>query len=108
MIGEAYAMGGLPQQGGQGSAGGMGILIQFAPIILIFGVFYFLLIRPQQKKQKETTEMLANLKKGNKVVTSGGAHGIIMALGEDTVTLKIADKTNVIYQRSAIASLSKK
>ncbi len=108
MIGTACAAAPSPQQGAQGPAGGMQTLLQFAPIILIFAVFYFLLIRPQQKKQKETKEMLASLKKGDKVITTGGAFGVITALGEDTVTLKIADKTNVVYQRSAIASLPKK
>ena len=75
------------------------------PMIIIFAAFYFLLIRPQQKKQKETKAMLESVKKGDKAITSGGMHGVVVGLSENTVTLKIADKVNVTFQRSAIVAL---
>lgn len=100
----AYAAAQAPQ-GAQGPAGGMQALSQFLPIILIFAVFYFLLIRPQQKKQKETKAMLESIKKGDKAITSGGMHGVVVGLAENTVTLKIADKVTVTFQRNAVVAL---
>ena len=99
MIGIAYAAG---AGGAQGAQGGFGA---FVPLILMFAIFYFLLIRPQQKKAKEHQEMIGNLKKGNKVVTTGGIHGTIISLDEATVTLEIAEKTNVKFTRGNIAGL---
>ncbi len=108
LTGIAYAAAPAPQ-GAQGAGGGMmQTLAQFLPIIVIFGVFYFLLIRPQQKKQKETKEMISSIKKGDKTITNGGIHGTIVELSEHTVTLKIADKVNVKFQRSAIVALPNK
>jgi preprotein translocase subunit YajC len=104
LTGIAYAAAPAPQ-GAQGPTGGMQTLAQFLPIILIFGVFYFLLIRPQQKKQKETKEMLDSIKKGDKVITTGGIHGVVVGLSENTVTLKIADKVSVVFQRNTITAL---
>ena len=104
MTGIAYAAA-APPQGAQGPSGGMQTLAQFLPIILIFGVYYFLLIRPQQKKQKETKEMLESIKKGDKAITTGGMHGVVVALSENTVTLKIADKVSVVFQRNTITAL---
>jgi preprotein translocase subunit YajC len=82
-------------------------LMQFAPMIFIFVIFYFLLIAPMRKKQKKAQEMLAKLKKGDEVVTSGGIFGTIDALNEERgwVVLRIADNTRIKIQRSAIASL---
>jgi preprotein translocase subunit YajC len=77
-------------------------IIPFALVILIF---YFLLIRPQNKKQKETDKMLKALKKGDKVVTIGGIHGIIHSIKEGTVVLKVDDNTTLEFSRSAIASV---
>ena len=75
ILGIAYAMGTSPQGGaGQGPVGMIGSLI---PLVLIFVIFYFLLIRPQQKKAKEHKAMLESLKKGEKIVTSGGIYGVI-------------------------------
>ena len=107
LTGIAYAATGAPQ-GAQGAGGGMQTLAQFLPIVLIFGVFYFLLIRPQQKKQKETKEMIESMKKGDKAITNGGIHGTIVELAENTVTLKIAEKVNVKFQRSAVVALPAK
>ena len=78
-----------------------------APLLLIFVVFYFLLIRPQQKKQrtaqKEREQMLSALKSGDKVVTSGGIYGTVVAVRESTVQLRIAQSVSIEVLRSAIA-----
>ena len=87
---------------------GTGGLLQFAPMIFIFVIFYFLLIAPMRKKQKKTHEMLAKLKKGDEVVTSGGLFGRIAALDEERgfVVLEISSNVKVKVLRSAIAGLS--
>lgn len=77
-------------------------LAQFLPLIIILAVFYFLLIRPQQKRNKERNAMLAGLKKGDKVVTIGGLHGTIMDLTDDRVTLKVNDQSRLVFERSAV------
>ena len=86
--------------------GGSGV-VTFLPLIFIFGIFYFLIIRPQQKKQrlaqKEREEMLGALKSGDKVVTSGGLYGTIVAVKETTVQLRIALSVSVEVLRTAIA-----
>ncbi|MCX5873519.1 MAG: preprotein translocase subunit YajC [Deltaproteobacteria bacterium] len=103
MIDMAYAMGSTP-----GQAGGDGIqsLIQFLPIVLIFVVFYFLLIRPQQKKAKEHKTLLENLKKGDSVITQGGIYGKVVAIQDQVVILEIADKVRVRMARPYIAGLA--
>ncbi len=83
------------------SSAGSGF-ISFVPLILIFGVFYFLLIRPQQKKTKEQQAFLGNLKKGDAVVSQGGLHGVITGLTDTVVTLEIADNVRVKVARSYI------
>jgi len=81
-------------------------LFQFMPIILMFVIFYFLLIRPQQKKQKELQTMITQLKKGDKVVTSGGILGTVSSLQEDYVVLTVGDSdTKIEILKSAIAGL---
>jgi preprotein translocase subunit YajC len=80
-------------------------LIALLPMILIFVVFYFVLIRPNQKQHKERMAMLARLKKGDKVVTVGGLHGSIVDLTDERVTLKVNDNTRLVFERSAINSL---
>jgi len=89
-------------------AQGPGGLLQFAPMIFIFVIFYFLLIAPMRKKQKRAQEMLAKLKKGDDVVTSGGIFGKIDALDEERgfVVLRIADNVRIKIQRGAIAGLA--
>ena len=74
----------------------------FLPLIILFVVFYFLLIRPQQKHQKKRQELLRSLKKGDRVVTIGGLYGMIKDIDEDTIILKIADNVNVKYARAAV------
>lgn len=78
------------------------LLATIAPILLMFVVFYFLLIRPQQKKQKQVREMQSALEKGNAVVTIGGLHGIVHAIDEDTVIIVSNDGTKLTYDRAAI------
>ncbi len=79
-------------------------LAGFIPMILIFVVFYFLLIRPQQKKAKEQQNFLCNLQKGNEVVTTGGLHGKITGITDTVVTLEIADNMRVKVSRTHIQS----
>ncbi len=86
------------------SAGAGGSIASFIPLVLIFVVFYFLLIRPQQKQAKEHQQFLNDLKTGNKVITKGGIHGTITGLTETVVTLEIAQDVRVKVSRSAIAS----
>ena len=100
--GLAYAMGPTPG-GGQGASSWMG----FLPIILIFIVFYFLLIRPQQKRAKEHRTLLSNLKEGEKVLTSGGIIGRITGIKDDEITVEISDKVRVKFARGAITQVIK-
>ena len=83
-------------------------LMSFLPLILIFVVFWFLLIRPQQKKVKEHKAMVEALGKGDEVVTNGGVLGRITEVGDNFVTLKIADNVEIKVQRHAVASLMPK
>lgn len=91
----------------QGAAGGGGppIWIQLLPFAGLFAVFYFLIIRPQQQKQNEHRAMLANLKRNDEVVTSGGLYGRVTQLGDDVVTLEIAPNVRVRVGRPQIASV---
>lgn len=97
----AYAMG--PGGAGGEGAGGFGA---FIPLILMFVIFYFLLIRPQQKKTKEHREMVSNLRKGDRIVTTGGLHGRITGLSDTTLTVEIADKVRVKVARGNVGALS--
>ena len=100
----AYAMG---QAGGTAAQDGGGLLATpLFPIILMLGVMWFFLIRPQQKKQKEHREMISNLKKGDRIITSGGLHGRITGLSDTTLTLEIADKVRVKVSRGHVAGLA--
>jgi len=98
----AYAMG-QPPAGG--AAGGQSGLMSFVPFVLMFVIFYFLLIRPQQKKQKETREMLKNLKRGDRIVTGGGIYGRIESLTDDTVNVEIAPNVVITCLRSYVAGM---
>ena len=75
------------------------------PLIFIFIIFYFLLIRPQQKKAKEHTKLVSSLKTGDAVVTNAGIHGVISNVKEKTVIVKIADNVKVEFDRAAIVSV---
>jgi preprotein translocase subunit YajC len=96
------------QDSGLQGGGTTDMLVQFGPLILIFGIFYFLIIRPQQKRQKESRAMLSALGKGDKVVTNSGIHGTIFKLGDDTITLEIADKVRVQMDRGQVARVAQK
>lgn len=76
------------------------------PLLLMFVLFYFLLIRPQQKRQKAVQQMQSDLKKGDKVVTIGGLHGIVDALDEGTVVIKCGDGSRLTYDRAAIRDIT--
>ncbi|MBF0469527.1 MAG: preprotein translocase subunit YajC [Desulfamplus sp.] len=104
MISTAYAMG---QAGASGAPAGGG-LTAFVPLILMFVIFYFLLIRPQQKKAKEHQNMVNNLKKGDRIITSGGVHGTIISLGDTTVSLEIAENVKIKINRGNVAALNQK
>ncbi len=96
MTGIAHAAG--PIFGGSGAGG----FASFIPLILIFVVFYFLLIRPQQKQAKQHQAFLTNLKKGNRIVTKGGLHGVITAIKDSIITLEIAKDVEVKVSRDSI------
>ncbi|KIQ94931.1 hypothetical protein LH47_01009 [Anoxybacillus thermarum] len=80
----------------------METLASLLPLILVFAIFYFLLIRPQQKRQKAVQQMQANLQKGDKVITIGGLHGIIDSLDENTVVIRAGDGSRLTYDRAAV------
>ena len=86
----------------QGAGGADAGLMSFLPIILLFVILYFLMIRPQMKRAKEQKAMIEALQKGDEVVTAGGMVGRITKLGEQYVTLEIAPSTEIIVQRSAV------
>src|SRR5512139_2334405 len=97
----AYAMG--TQPGGGGGSQWM----SFLPIILIFAIFYFLLIRPQQKRAKDHRALLSSLKVGDQVLTNGGIYGRVTGLRDDVITLEISDKVRVKVSRGHIAGVVK-
>jgi preprotein translocase subunit YajC len=97
-IASAYAQDASPQGG----------LISFLPLIVIFVVFYFLLIRPQTKRAKEHRQLVANLATGDEVVTNGGLLGRITHVGESFVTVEVADNIKVKLQKHAVASVMPK
>jgi preprotein translocase subunit YajC len=100
----ANAMSGLSGGGGGTGGSGGGAFGAMIPLVLMFVIFYFLLIRPQQKKAKDQQSWISRLSKGDRVVTSGGLHGEITGLTDTIVTLEIAPKIRVKVNRSAIAA----
>jgi len=94
---EAHAM------GAQGGGGDTSQLMGLMPLVLMFVIFYFLLIRPQQKKQKEHKAMIEALTRGDEVVTSGGIQGKITGVTDDTLTVEIAKDVRVKVDKSAVA-----
>ncbi len=108
MISTAFAMGGNPGAPAAQGAGGFGDWSFIIMMVVIFGIFYFLMIRPQQKKQKEVKEMLDNLAYGDTVMTTGGIHGKVTGLADAVVTLEIADKVRIKIARSAISVILQK
>jgi preprotein translocase subunit YajC len=98
LIASAYAQDAAPQGG----------LMSFLPLIIIFIVFYFLLIRPQMKRAKEHKSLVAQLAVGDEVVTNGGLLGRVSQVGESFVTLELADNVKVKLQKHAVASVMPK
>jgi preprotein translocase subunit YajC len=96
-------MGPAPQ--GAQPGGAQGMIASLLPLILIFVVFYFLLIRPQQKKAKEHKQMLDNIKKGDKVITAGGIYGVVESVGDNTITLKISENVKVKFGKGYISTV---
>jgi len=86
----------------------MDMIATIAPLLLMFVLFYFLLIRPQQKRQKAVQTMQNELQKGDKVVTIGGLHGFIDAIDENTIVIKCGDGSRLTYDRAAIREVSEK
>lgn len=99
-ISEAWA-----QAAGAAPASGTDMLLQFAPFILIFIVMWFLLIRPQQRKQKEHRSMVAALKRGDRVVTNGGIYGQVSHVADDHLMVEIAEGVKIKVVRDAIAAV---
>ena len=99
LISDAWA-----QSGGDAGSSLIGIL----PMILIFVVFYFLLIRPQQKRTKEHKSMVASLAKGDEIVTNGGALGKILKVGDSFITVEIAKGVEIQVQRMAVSQMMPK
>ncbi|WP_068774176.1 preprotein translocase subunit YajC [Paenibacillus sp. FJAT-26967] len=85
--------------------GSLAGLMTYLPLILMFLVLYFLLIRPQQKRTKTRNMMLGNLKKNDKIVTIGGLHGTIVEITDDVVVLRVNDATKMTFDRSAVNSV---
>jgi preprotein translocase subunit YajC len=100
----AEAMG-LPGTGSGGS-GGAGGMMGLLPLVLMFAIFYFLLIRPQQKKAKEHKAMLGNLKRGDSIITTGGIYGRIVEINDTITTIEVADKIRIKVGRGFISGLA--
>lgn len=107
MFGLAFAMGGAPGGAAGGAGGGMAAFQQIIPLVFMFAIFYFLLIRPQQKKAKEHKALLESMKKGDNVITAGGVHGKVSAVENDLVTLEVANNVNIKITKSYIAAIKK-
>ena len=90
-----------PQQGDSGS-GITSTLVMFG---LIFLIFYFMIVRPQQKRQKERQKMLDAIKKGDKIITAGGMHGTVIGVEDKTVLVQIADNVKVKVDRGSVSSI---
>lgn len=102
--GVAEAMG-LPGTGGSGGSGAGGFA-GMIPLVLMFVIFYFLLIRPQQKKAKQHKALLSNLKRGDSVITSGGIYGRIAEINDNVIVLEVADKVRIKVARSFVSGLA--
>ncbi|MBN1405280.1 MAG: preprotein translocase subunit YajC [Candidatus Omnitrophica bacterium] len=104
--GIAYAMGQAQQaQGAPNQSPLMGLPFVY---IAIFAIFYFLLIRPQHKKQKEHQNMVSSLKKNDDIITTGGIHGTIVNVKDNTFTVRVDDDVKIEVSKSAVAALKKK
>ncbi len=84
------------------------LLVQLVPMVIIFGIFYFLVIRPEKQKQKDHQDMVKNLKKNDEVVTSGGMHGVVVNIKDDTVVVRLDENVRVEFDKAAILVVKKK
>jgi preprotein translocase subunit YajC len=101
MISEAFAFAGSP--GGAEGANYNSVIM----LVLMFAIFYFLLIRPQQKKAKQHKELVESLKTGDSVITAGGIYGKVIAVQENVITLEVATGVKIRVTRSSVAGLAK-
>jgi preprotein translocase subunit YajC len=93
------------QTGGASGGGSMAVLTQVAFFAAIFAIFYFLLIRPQQKQRRDRDQMLTAVKKGDRIVTTGGLHGTVLNTGEQTITLRVSDNVKLEFDKSAVGRI---
>ena len=103
----AWAMGQAGQAGGA-AGGGLDSMSSLLPIVMIFAIIYFLMIRPQQKRDQEHKAMLKALKPGDRVMTAGGIHGTLVEVNEDTVLLDIGNKIIITVARQSVGNLTAK
>ncbi len=89
-----------------GAGGPASFLNLIVPFVLMFAIFYFIVIRPQQKQRQERDRMLARLKPGDKIVTTSGLHGTVTRVTEQTVTLRVTDQVRLEFDRSAIGRVA--
>jgi preprotein translocase subunit YajC len=100
---ESFVIAMSPPPDGSGGGGSLvSTLIMFG---LIIGIFYLMILRPQQKKQKDRQKLLDSVRKGDKVITAGGMHGSVAGLDEKTVLLQVGDNVKMKFERSAITSI---
>lgn len=97
---------GTPPQGSNGQPQQGSLLSMFAPLAIIFVIFYFLLIRPQKKQQKKLQGMLQNIRKGDSIITRGGLHGTITGIADNILTVEIAENVKVKMARDAIVHVA--
>ena len=95
----------MGQQQGADPGNPASLFTSLLPFVAIIAIFYFLIIRPQNKKRKETEKMLSALKKGDKVVTIGGLHGIVQSVRDTTVFIKVDDNVKLEFLRSAVSGI---
>ena len=103
-VSTAHAM--APAPGGGAQGGQTSWFSTLMPLVIIFAIFYLLMIRPQQKQQKKHREMVASMRKGDKVVTRGGMHGTVYGLTDTTVTVEVAKEVKIKFSREAIAAVT--
>ena len=94
LVGPVFAMGAAPE--------GSSTLLQFVPLVLVVGIFYFIILLPMKRKQQKVQEFLDNLKVGDRIVTTGGMYGQVTRLGEQSVQLQIADKIRIEVAKASI------
>jgi preprotein translocase subunit YajC len=94
LVGSVFAMGAAPE--------GSSVLLQFVPLVLVVGIFYFIILLPMKRKQQKVQEFLDNLKVGDRIVTTGGMYGQVTRLGEQSVQLQIADKIRIEVAKASI------